>query len=229
MTEAFGYRHIIRQVQEKAKACGRRPDEITLIAVSKNHPVSSIEKTYQSGARDFGESRIQEALGKIPFLPSDCRWHLIGSLQTNKVGKAVAAFQLIHSVDSTALARKISQVSEARGMTASVLLQVNTSGERTKHGLSAEEWENALAEVIQLPHLQIEGLMTMAPLTEDQQLIRHCFRTLRLLRDRWRNRMKDPDSFQHLSMGMSHDYLIAIEEGATLLRIGTAIFGERES
>lgn len=225
MTAASGYAQILKQVQEKAKACGRHPDEITLIAVTKNRPVSAIEEAYQSGARDFGESRIQEVLPKISCLPSTCRWHLIGSLQTNKAAKAVAAFGLIHSVDTVVLARKISQVSAARGEPAAILLQVNTSGERAKHGLSPEEWENALVEIKQLPYLQIEGLMTMAPLTEDQEIIRCCFRTLRLLRDLWRGQMKDPNLFKHLSMGMSHDYLIAIEEGATLVRIGTAIFG----
>lgn len=148
-------------------------------------------------------------------------------MQSNKAAKAVSSFQLIHSVDTPALARKISQAGEARGFGTSILLQVNTSGEASKHGLSDEGWEAALPEMNQLPFLKIEGLMTMAPLTEDQTVIRTCFRNLRELRDQWSTRMKDPAAFKHLSMGMSHDYLIAIEEGATLLRIGTAIFGER--
>lgn len=221
------YAQILKQVRDKAGACGRNADEITVITVSKGYPVPLIELAYQEGARDFGESRLQEAVTKIPLLPSDCRWHFIGTLQSNKAAKAVSSFQLIHSVDNPALARKISQASETLGFATPILLQVNTSGEESKHGLSAKGWEQALPELNQLPFLKIEGLMTMAPLTEDEKVIRSCFRTLRELRDQWRTRMKDPASFNHLSMGMSHDYLIAIEEGATLLRIGTAIFGER--
>lgn len=220
------YAQILKKVHDKAEECGRQADEITVIAVSKGLPLPSLELAYQEGARHFGESRLQEALTKIAHLPSDCRWHLIGTLQSNKAAKAVSSFQLIHSVDTPALARKISQASEARGFETSILLQVNTSGETAKHGLSAEGWKEALPELNQLPFLKIEGLMTMAPLTEDQKVIRSCFRELRELRDQWRTRMKDPASFKHLSMGMSHDYLIAIEEGATLLRIGTAIFDE---
>ena len=226
MTDISNYRKVLKAVQEKAEACGRDPEEITLVAVSKYYPAPSMEAVYQEGQRDFGEGRIQEAIEKIRLLPEDCRWHLVGSLQSNKVGKAVSLFHLIHSVDTPALARKISQVSKSLGMTASILLQVNTSGEKAKHGLSPEAWEQSLQEVSQLPNLRIEGLMTMAPLTNDEGIIRRCFRTLRQLRSKWRPQMKDPSSFKHLSMGMSNDYLIAIEEGATLLRIGSAIFGE---
>lgn len=224
MRQETRYTQVTQQVKEKALQCGRKPEEITLIAVSKTYSVQSIQSVYQEGCREFGESRVQEALEKIPELPSDCKWHLIGSLQSNKVGKAIAAFQLIHSVDTFQLAQKISNVSEMRGMTSSILLQVNTSGEVTKHGLSAEEWERALDLVNQLPNIKVEGLMTMAPFTQDQQIIRVCFRKLYQLREVWRSQMKNPTLFHHLSMGMSHDYLIAIEEGATLLRIGAAIF-----
>ena len=137
------------------------------------------------GRAILAKARLQEALAKIP-LPSDCRWHFIGTLQSNKAAKAVSSFQLIHSVDTPALARKISQAGEARGFGTSILLQVNTSGEASKHGLSDEGWEAALPEMNQLPFLKIEGLMTMAPLTEDQTVIRTCFRNLRELRDQWR-------------------------------------------
>jgi PLP dependent protein len=204
------YAQIARQVKEKTLACGRKPQEVTLIAVSKTYPIECMHSAYQEGCREFGESRVQEAMEKIPALPSDCKWHLIGSLQSNKVGKAISAFHLIHSVDTPQLAQKI--------------LQVNASGESTKHGLSAEEWERSLDFVNQLSNIKVEGLMTMAPFIEDQQLIRLCFRKLYQLRESWRGHMREPLLFQHLSMGMSHDYLIAIEEGATLLRIGTAIF-----
>jgi PLP dependent protein len=219
------YSEVAQSVWEKAMACGRQPQEITLVAVSKTWPVQAIESVYQEGGREFGENRIQEALEKIPLLPEDCRWHFIGTLQSNKVGKSISHFCLIHSVDTPLLAQKISQASEARGVTTSILLQVNTSGEKTKQGLSPEEWESFLESINQLSHVRIEGLMTMAPYTEDEKVIRSCFRQLYQLRERWRKQMKDPAIFQHLSMGMSHDYLIAIEEGATLLRVGSAIYG----
>jgi hypothetical protein len=227
MSTVTHYCQIEQQVREKALACGRQPQEITLVAISKTYPVESIQSVYQEGGRVFGESRVQEALQKIPVLPPDCQWHLIGTLQSNKVSKAISAFRLIHSVDHLQLAQKISHASQEKGITTSILLQVNTSGEVTKHGLSGEEWEKALESINQLSHLRVEGLMTMAPYTEDQELIRSCFRKLYQLREKWRSQMKDPTSFCHLSMGMSNDYLIAIEEGATLLRIGSAIFGER--
>lgn len=221
------YCQIEQQVREKALACGRQPQEITLVAVSKTYPVESIHSVYQEGGRVFGESRVQEALQKISLLPLDCQWHLIGTLQSNKVSKAVSSFQLIHSVDHFQLAQKISHASQEKGIITSILLQVNTSGEATKHGLPGEEWEKLVESINQLSYLRVEGLMTMAPYTEDEGIIRSCFRKLYQLREKWRNQMKDPASFCHLSMGMSHDYLIAIEEGATLLRIGSAIFGER--
>lgn len=218
------YREILSQVREKALACGRSPDGIRLIAVTKTCSIDSIQTVYKEGGRDFGESRIAEALDKIPKLPSDCRWHLIGTLQSNKVAKAISSFALIHSVDTPALARKISQVSGEKGVVTPILLQVNTSHEPSKHGLRPDEWQSELEGINQLAHLRVEGLMTMAPYTEDKERIHQCFRTLYQCRGNWRGRMKDPEAFHHLSMGMSHDYLIAIEEGATLLRIGTAIF-----
>jgi pyridoxal phosphate enzyme (YggS family) len=228
MSVATHYAQVVHSVQAKALACGRQPQEISLIAVSKTYPIESIQSVYQEGCREFGENRVQEALEKMAYLPKDCKWHLIGSLQSNKVGKAISAFHLIHSVDTPLLAQKISQASQAKGVTTSILLQVNTSGEKTKHGLSAEEWQHSLEVINQFSHLKVEGLMTMAPYTEDQHIMRSCFRKLYQLRETWRGQMKEPAIFQHLSMGMSHDYLIAIEEGATLLRIGTAIFDSRE-
>lgn len=191
-----------------------------MIAVSKTYSVDAVREVYGAGCRDFGESRVQEALPKIELGASDLRWHLIGTLQANKVRKVVGKFCLIHAVDSLELARKISSCSQEMGIESQVLLQVNTSGETSKRGLSAGQWEPHLNEVMALPNLQVEGLMTMAPLTEDEQVVRECFRRLRQFRDQLRLR--------HLSMGMSHDYPIAIEEGATLLRIGTVIFGERQ-
>jgi pyridoxal phosphate enzyme (YggS family) len=227
MIEMTHYRQIEQKIRDKALACGRQPSEMTLVAVSKNFPLEAIQAVYQEGCREFGESRVQEAFQKIPLLPDDCKWHLIGTLQSNKVAKAISAFHLIHSVDHLGLAQKISQASQLKGIITPILLQVNTSGEVTKHGLSAEGWLSALESVNQLPYIRVEGLMTIAPYTHDQTHIRSCFRQLYTLRETWRNQMKNPTSFHHLSMGMSNDYLIAIEEGATLLRIGTALFGKR--
>lgn len=222
------YGSILEQVQEKAVSSGRNPQEIEIVAVSKFCPVETLESVYRQGCRNFGESRLQEALKKISSLPSDCIWHLVGTLQTNKVRKAISHFQLIHSVDDLPLAEIISEAGRSMGITTSILLQVNTSGEPSKQGLSPQGWEEALDIVNHLSHLRIEGLMTMAPFTEDEAIIRNCFRTLRELRDKWRPQMSDPSLFRHLSMGMSHDFLIAIEEGATLLRIGTAIFQDNK-
>jgi PLP dependent protein len=225
MNIAIHYHQVVQNIREKAVACGRDSSEIILVAVSKTYPCESLQSVYQEGGRDFGESRVQEALEKISYLPQDCRWHLIGTLQNNKVPKVVSLFYLIHSIDTPQLAQRVSQASQMKGVTTSILLQVNTSGEKSKHGFSAEEWERSLESINQLSHLKIEGLMTMAPYTDDQRVIRSCFRKLHQLRETWSNQMKDPSAFHHLSMGMSNDYLIAIEEGATLLRVGSAIFG----
>ncbi len=229
MTFSTQYSQIKEKIIEKTLACGRQPEEVTLIAVSKTYPVECIQAVYQEGGRHFGESKVQEALEKIPLLPEDCQWHLIGTLQSNKVSKAISAFQLIHSVDNPLLAEKISQTSQAKGIITPILLQVNTSGELTKHGLTSEEWHSSLDSINQCSHICVQGLMTMAPYTEDEKVIRSCFQKLYQLREKWRSKMKDPKSFYHLSMGMSNDYLIAIEEGTTLLRVGSAIFGNRLS
>lgn len=222
------YRMIQEDVWQRALACGRKSDEVTLITVTKTHPASLIQDVYQAGARQFGENRVQELLSKIPVLPGDCQWHLIGSLQGNKVGKVLdSAVRLIHSVDRFELAEKIALGSQARQRETSILLQVNISGEESKHGFSEKEWEQVLEKLCQLPALRIEGLMTMAPLTDDQVLIRRCFKELAALKEKWKSVMRDPAVFSHLSMGMTNDYGIAIEEGATLVRIGSAIFGDR--
>ena len=227
MTDGTFYRQVEQKVHDRAVACGRNPMDITIIAVSKGYPIDAILDAYQKGARIFGESRVQEAFQKIPLLPSDCSWHMIGTLQSNKISKAISCFQLIHSVDHIQLAQSISQVSQAKEIVTSILLQVNTSGEKTKHGMSAEEWHRSLDVLNHQPNIRVEGLMTMAPFTDDEKQIRTCFQKLFQLREAWRNQMKNPASFHHLSMGMSNDYLLAIEEGATMLRIGTAIFGNR--
>lgn len=221
------FKQLKAKIADVAEACGRNPKDIQLVAVSKTYPIELIQEAYQANCRDFGENRVQESLQKIPLLPSDIRWHFIGTLQANKVNKVVGTFHLIHSVDSVELACKISAASQKRGVVTPILLEVNTSGEESKHGLNEEEWLMHLKEIDQLPNICLKGLMTMAPLTDDRERIRSCFRSLRQLRDKFKTQLKDPAQFEELSMGMSHDYEIAIQEGATLLRIGTALFGER--
>ncbi|MDP1879869.1 MAG: YggS family pyridoxal phosphate-dependent enzyme [Parachlamydiaceae bacterium] len=218
------YFEILENVRRLSKRCGRDPGSIKLLAVSKNRDIDQIQQVFNEGCLDFGESRWQEAKEKILFLPENIQWHFIGTLQSNKVNPVISNFSLIHSVDHFSLLKKISQVSHEKQINTSVLLQVNTSGELTKHGLKPEEWENFLDEVNDLPNIQIKGLMTMAPMTKDETIIRLCFRRLYDLRENWKNRMRDPLIFNELSMGMSNDYGIAIEEGATILRIGSAIF-----
>lgn len=222
------YFSVQKRIGELARSVGRDPMDIQLIAVTKTVPIDPIKHVFEAGCFDFGENRIQEALKKIPYLPSTIRWHFIGTLQSNKVNKAISTFHLIHSVDTPDLARKISKASQEKGVTTSILLQVNTSQELSKHGLTGEEWRAYLKEMDQLPAIQLNGLMTIAPLVEDQALIQRCFRQLRLLREEFRQELKDPKIFHHLSMGMSHDYPLAIAEGATLVRIGSAIFGDRQ-
>lgn len=217
------YKDIRKNVDAIAKGCGRDPQDVGIVVVTKYQTIDSMKEAYKDGVRDFGENRLQEAMGKIQEFP-DINWHLIGTLQSNKVSKVMGLFSLIHSVDTLALAEKISRECERQGREQRILLQVNTSGEASKHGMSPEEWRRALSAVLALPHIRIEGLMTMAPLVENKDVIRLCFKKLRLLNEEFRSVAKDSTLFKHLSMGMSHDYPIAIEEGATLLRIGSAIF-----
>lgn len=192
------------------------PKNVQVVAVSKYRSLDQIQALYEAGCRDFGENRVNEALEKSPNLPSDIKWHFIGSLQKNKVNKVIGRFHLIHSVDTFELAEKISKASQEANLITSILLQVNTSGEISKQGLSIEEWRHLYNKTSQLEGINIKGLMTMAPLTQDEDVIRNTFRQLKQFSDE----LKLPI----VSMGMSQDYKIAIQEGATLLRIGTALF-----
>lgn len=213
----MNYLDIVKEIQDIARQCGRDPSDITLVAVTKGHALNEVMPAYEAGCRDFGENRVPEALTKIPLAPDDILWHFIGTLQKNKVRKVVGKFALIHSVDSVDLAQKISQMSQEMGVTTPVLLQSNTSEEKAKHGLTPDAWRAKIEEVLALPGIAVEGLMTMAPYVQDERILRQCFVRLR--------RLRDDINLHHLSMGMTNDYRIAIEEGATLLRIGTAIFG----
>jgi len=219
-TAAHNYRRLCQQIADKAQQCGRDPDSVNLIVVSKTHPWDQVFPVYEEGCMNFGENRIQEALPKIQASPEGIAWHLIGTLQKNKVRKAVESFTYIHSVDNLELAKKIAEVSVEMGKTTSIFLQVNVSGEETKHGFTLETLKEQYYDIYVHPGIRIEGLMTMAPHLEREKYIRECFAQLRSL--------KDELGLHHLSMGMTQDWQLAVEEGATFLRVGSAIFGERD-
>jgi len=192
-------------------------------------PVELVQMAYNLGVTDFGENRVQDALPKIAaFHPQGLRWHMIGHLQSNKAGKVVSPFYCVHSVDSLHLAQALSRHAGEQEKVLSVLLQINVSGEASKEGMSLAETTELARQIVALPHVHVDGLMTIAPLVEDTEQVRPVFRELRLLRDRLRADLPQC-SWQHLSMGMTGDYSIAIEEGATIVRIGRAIFGERQN
>jgi pyridoxal phosphate enzyme (YggS family) len=215
----MNYLELKRNISQLALQHGRDPKEITLLVVSKTHTWDEVAPLYDAGCRDFGESRVQEALEKMNQAPKDIKWHFIGTLQKNKVAKVIGKFALIHSIDTLDLAQKISELSVQHELITPILLQVNISGEETKHGMTIDSLRHQFSHFNNLPGLKIEGLMTMAPLTDNQETIRRCFSSLRAL--------KEELGLTHLSMGMTHDYPLAIAEGATLLRIGTLLFGER--
>ncbi len=215
-------------IAEVADRVGRDPAEITLVAVSKTKPVELVEMAYNLGVTDFGENRVQEALTKIEHLISkDLNWHLIGHLQSNKASKVVGPFCCVHSVDSLHLAQVLNRHAQERGQRLPILLQVNVAGEVSKEGMTLEETPELARQIVALPALRVEGLMTVAPLVEDPQEVRPVFRELRLLRDRLRKEAPE-SAWTHLSMGMTDDYRVAIEEGATIVRVGRAIFGQRQ-
>ncbi len=220
-------REIRSQIAAAATRAGRNPDTVLLLAVSKTFPVADIMQAYHDGQRCFGENRLQEAMAKMPQMPSDCAWHLIGPLQRNKVRKALEqGFELIEAVDSLKLAQAISRIAGELGITARILLEVNVDGESSKHGFTPAELVLLWPELTALPHLDIRGLMCIPAFTDDPEDARPAFRSLRLLAEQLR--AAGPLPLPELSMGMSHDYPVAIEEGATIVRVGSAIFGKRD-
>jgi PLP dependent protein len=219
------------RIAEVAQRVGRQPAEITLVAVVKTRPLELVRLAYDLGITHFGENRLQEALPKMAaFHPSDVQWHMIGHVQTNKVGKIVGQFDSIHSIDSLHLAetlnRHVASLNLADHQRQPILLQVNVSGEASKEGFEPDTLISLTRQIAALEHLEIQGLMTLAPLVDDPAKTRPVFRALRELRDKLREAVP-VCAWQHLSMGMTNDYQIAIEEGATIVRIGRAIFGER--
>jgi len=215
------------RISQTALNAGRQANDIKLVAVSKTFPSEAILAAYNAGQRLFGENRVQEMTDKVPTLPDDIQWHLIGHLQGNKTGNAVKLSNIIESVDSKKLLLRLNRIAAESDKIQRILLEINISGEKSKFGETTSEAAFLLAETaIQAPNIKLEGLMTMAPWGVDDCEIRKCFSGLRELRNNIEEKfaVKIPD----LSMGMSSDYAIAIEEGATILRIGTAIFGKRD-
>ena len=209
-------------IQKACEKAGRSPQEVTLIAVSKTKPLFMLEEAYEAGARDFGENKVQEILEKHPKMPEDARFHMIGHLQRNKVKQVLPHAVLIHSVDSYRLAEQISQEAGKLGITAKILLEVNVAKEESKFGMMPED-----VEEMALPHLQIEGLMTIAPFVDDPEKNRPVFRKLYQLSVDIKKKNIDNVNMGVLSMGMTGDYQVAVEEGSTMIRVGTGIFGAR--
>jgi pyridoxal phosphate enzyme (YggS family) len=224
-TIAENLERVREQIAQATAKAGRAGDEIQLVAITKTHDAEKVREAIEAGQILFGESRVQEARAKIPELPSNLRWHFVGHLQKNKIRHALPLFEMIHSVDSLALAEDINRIAEEEGMHPRVLLEVNVAGEGSKFGFHPEKLRTEMKALLALPRLSIEGLMTIPPIAEEAEASRKYFVDLRELRDALE---KDFDlKLQQLSMGMTNDFAIAVEEGATLVRVGTAIFGER--
>lgn len=213
------------QIADAAKKSGGSLDEIELVAISKTHEAEKVRAAFEAGQQLFGESRVQEARAKIPLLPSALRWHFVGRLQKNKIRHALPLFEFFHSVDSIALARDMNRIAEEEGLHPRVLLEVNVAGEGSKIGFSPDALRSEMEMLLGLPRLTIEGLMTIPPFAAEAEESRPYFVALRELRDQLAAQFQI--ALPQLSMGMSGDFTVAIEEGATLVRVGTAIFGKR--
>lgn len=216
---------ILARIDAVAGKNGRKPGEVRLVAVSKTNPPVAIREVFEAGQRAFGESRVQEALPKLDALPPEIQWHFIGHLQTNKIRKVIGRFALFHGVDNQNLALQMNRIAGELGVTANVLLEVNVSGEESKFGFDPSALPAALEALLPLPFLRVGGLMTMAPFCDDPEKARPYFAKLRELRDRLA--METGNPLPDLSMGMSGDFEQGIAEGATIVRVGSAIFGER--
>ncbi len=209
------------------KRAGRSREDVTLVAVSKTKPVSMLMEAYAAGVRDFGENRVQEILEKAPLMPDDIRWHMIGHLQTNKVRQVIDRVVLIHSVDSVALARQIEKEAAKRDLVVHILLEVNVAGEESKFGFSVDEAEEAAVQIAKFAHVRIDGLMTIAPFVENSEENRDVFQKLFQLSVDIKRKNIDNVKMDVLSMGMTGDFETAVEEGASVIRVGAGIFGAR--
>lgn len=216
-----------KRILSACKKAGRDPKEVTLIAVSKTKPASMIEEAYGAGARDFGENKVQELCEKHKELPQDIKWHMIGHLQRNKVKQIIGKTVLIHSVDSLRLAEQIEEEAGKQDLIIDILLEINVAEEDSKFGFKLEEAESAILKIATFPHVRIKGLMTIAPFVENSEENRSVFKKLRQFYVDMQRKNIDNVNMSLLSMGMTGDYEVAIEEGATLVRVGTGIFGTR--
>jgi len=240
--------HVRTRIEAAARHAGRDPAEVTLVAVTKTHPVEVVQAAYQAGIRHFGENRVEEGRLKIPAfnawragepdVSQPPTWHMIGHVQSRKAADALAHFSIIHSVDSLKLAERLNRLAERDNLAPMpVLLECNLAGEASKYGFGLSQWQqeketrteffDVVRRTLELPRLRLQGLMTMAPIVAEPELARPIFIALRALRDALTEEFPDVE-WRHLSMGMTDDFEVAIEEGATLVRIGRAIFGPRE-
>jgi pyridoxal phosphate enzyme (YggS family) len=217
-----------RRLEDAARTAGRDPADIRLVAVTKTVGLEGLKEAVAAGQTLFGENYVQEARGKIASLGPGLTWHFIGHLQSNKAKAAVELFDLIHSVDRKSLAQALEQAAARRDKIQNILLQVNLAGEASKSGTAPENAQDLLSEISTMPHLRVLGLMTMPPWFDDPARVRPYFRALRELRDRLRGLQLVEGNLPELSMGMTGDFEVAVAEGATLVRIGTAIFGQRQ-
>lgn len=218
---------VLARADRALARAGRQGERVVLVAVTKNVSAERILEAREAGLTDFGENRVQEARTKIPLLPGDLTWHMVGHLQQNKVKEALRLFSLIQSLDSAVLAEELSKRAKSLGIVAKALVQVNTSGEDTKHGVRPAELGSLLARIERLEAIEVTGFMTIGPFTNEIARIRSSFRELRKLFDTTAAGSYSHVRMEHLSMGMTDDFEIALEEGANMLRIGRAFFGER--
>jgi pyridoxal phosphate enzyme (YggS family) len=226
-TIAGNLERVRAQIANAAKKSGRSLDDIELVAISKTHDAAKVRVAYEGGQLLFGESKVQEARAKIPELPSAIRWQFVGHMQKNKIRQALPLFELFHGIDDVDLAREMNRIAEEQGMHPRILLEVNVAGEGSKFGFKPDKLRAEMEALLSLTRLSIEGLMAIPPLAEEAEASRKFFVDLRENRDALE---KEFDvKLPHLSMGMTNDFVVAIEEGATLVRVGTAIFGARST
>ena len=225
---ADNYRQVLNNIQDACQAVGRDPKEVTLVAVSKTKPVEMLQQVYDAGARVFGENKVQEIMDKSDYVPGDIRWQMIGHLQRNKVKYIVDKVDMIHSVDSYRLAQTIETEAAKKNVTVSVLLEVNVAEEESKFGLKMDEVLPLVQQISELPHVQVKGLMTIAPFVSNPEDNREIFRKLKKLSVDIEAKNINNTTMSVLSMGMTGDYMVAVQEGATMVRVGTGIFGERD-